>query len=183
MSFDNNPKNFPFKWQGEDFWYSRSIVCTNYVFCNFKGVWYVAAAMRSNKSKIKQLWNVPGGFLDHGETCRKAAKRETHEEIGLTLNEESLKLAFIESTPKGPRQHVVFSYYTNLGKVDYLPVITTLFDEEGETECVKWIEMNDIGRYHWLVGQKSKIENIFSKFIKPGLWQRIINKLQEPLEL
>jgi ADP-ribose pyrophosphatase YjhB (NUDIX family) len=44
------------------------------------------------------LWNTPGGFLEHGETLRTAAIRETLEESGVTVH--TLKLGFIYKFPQ-----------------------------------------------------------------------------------
>jgi 8-oxo-dGTP diphosphatase len=38
------------------------------------------------------LWELPGGSLDFGETPRQAVVRETSEETGIFIEEESLKL-------------------------------------------------------------------------------------------
>jgi ADP-ribose pyrophosphatase YjhB (NUDIX family) len=44
------------------------------------------------------LWNTPGGFLEHGETLRTAAIRETLEECGVSVH--ALKLGFIYEFPQ-----------------------------------------------------------------------------------
>lgn len=46
---------------------------------------------RSSRLKVGAgLWQVPGGKLEEGETCRQAAVREMREELGVTLDEGRL---------------------------------------------------------------------------------------------
>lgn len=170
-------KNFPFTRGGHEYWYSRSIVCTNFVFCQFAGHWYVLAAQRGYDCTNPALWNVPGGFLDHDETLKQCAERETFEETGLKTT--ITKLYEIKDNPKSSaKQHVVFSYYTNLGKVKNLPSINSNYCELNEVLAVRWIPIDSIHKYKWIKGHASKIEKIYKEIINPPFsWRRWIKSL------
>lgn len=47
------------------------------------------------ENPAKGLLDVPGGFVDYGETLEQAAIRETHEEVGLLLE----RVAYVASFP------------------------------------------------------------------------------------
>lgn len=45
------------------------------------------------KANYKSYWSLPGGIIEHGETPKQAAIRETFEEIGIKLDGE--KVSFV----------------------------------------------------------------------------------------
>ncbi|MGO3702072.1 MAG: NUDIX domain-containing protein [Candidatus Saccharimonadales bacterium] len=46
------------------------------------------------KAHYKPYWSFPGGWIEHGQTPRKAAIRELWEETGLELEETDMAFAF-----------------------------------------------------------------------------------------
>lgn len=43
------------------------------------------------KANYKKHWSIPGGIIDHNETPKQAAIRETKEEVGISLHPERVK--------------------------------------------------------------------------------------------
>ena len=176
-------KNFPFEHDGQEFWYSRSIVSCGYVFCYWYNTWHVLAVKRGATQTLPKQWNVPGGFLDHNETTQHAAKREVAEETGLLLAARDFHLFSVNSVPSGKRQHVLFIYYCNLGKVKELPYLDPSNCEPGEVEHVMWIPMESFKKFKWINAQWVNIEYVFDKYIQPNLWQRIRNCLSNQIDI
>lgn len=49
------------------------------------------------KSPYKRYWAIPGGVIDAGETPKQAAIRETKEEVGITLDPDTLEFRIVTS--------------------------------------------------------------------------------------
>lgn len=49
------------------------------------------------KAHYKQHWTFPGGIIDAGEMPLRAAIRETYEEVGIVLPEDSVSFAWVAS--------------------------------------------------------------------------------------
>lgn len=47
------------------------------------------------KAHYKKYWSFPGGVVDAGETPRRAAARETEEEVNIALNVDDLKFRMV----------------------------------------------------------------------------------------
>ncbi len=62
-----------------------------------------------NSRAFANIWCLVGGFLDPGnETLQQAASRELHEETGLEVPPDQMKLVTIQSDPKrDPRGQII----------------------------------------------------------------------------
>ncbi len=147
-------KNFPFERCGRTYWYSRSVVCSAYVFAKVNNEVYILMTQRGPSQSSPGVWNVPGGFLDFDEDLEGCAIRETKEETGVDV--EHLSLYNINSTPTGKLQHIIASYYTML-TLDELPAVTNKFNEPDETSDIRWIPLKDVVRYKILTGQRKML--------------------------
>ncbi len=58
-------------------------------------------------------WALPGGFIDAGETCERAAVREMKEETGLEVVLTGLHGVYSDPT-RDPRQHTISVVYTGV---------------------------------------------------------------------
>ena len=176
-------KNFPFEYKGRAFWYSRSIVASTYVYCRYHGVWYILASQRGPSSTSSFKWNVPGGFLDHGETTQQAGAREVWEETSVKLPVDNLRLVRVCSVPRGKLQHVVFSYVYSMGDAKSLPTTSMTHNEPGENCIVRWIPINSTSQYDWILDHEKNIHEFFKQYIRPSLWQRIKNRLSNNVDV
>lgn len=58
-------------------------------------------------------WALPGGFVDYGESCERAAVREMKEETGLDVELTGL-LGVYSDPDRDPRQHTLSVVYTGV---------------------------------------------------------------------
>lgn len=167
-------KNFPFTHNGKEYWYSRSIVCSIFVYVKCRGDWYIVAAQRGDNQTSPRAWNVPGGFLDHNETLDECALRELFEEVGLHIYKDPTLYKISEN--RGGKQHVIFSWYLNLGEVDELPKLSQEHNEPGETLAVEWIKVGDENKGKlWINGHNILIKKIFDDCINVSWLQKLHN--------
>jgi len=156
-------KNFPFKYNGETFWYSRGIVCAMFIFATDEnGDIHVLANKRGTGVPTPGYWNCPCGHLDFDETCLECAVRETFEETGIKINQNDLMLFDINDRDfESKDQSIGFVYYTLLqGKMieDMKPSKKNM--EKNEVEEVKWINVDDLKDYDWAFNHEKRIEQI-----------------------
>lgn len=109
-------KNFPFEKDGKEYWFSRSIVVTNFVFCKDKeGCWNVLLNQRGpGLPNAVGQWNSISGFLDFDEDITQCAVRETYEETGLIISRYLVNFYGILSVPDDEIQNVCIHHYTIL---------------------------------------------------------------------
>lgn len=51
---------------------------------------------RTNTTYLDGYWDFPSGHVEHGESLQEAAARELHEEVGLVVRPEDLRLVHID---------------------------------------------------------------------------------------
>lgn len=80
----------------------------------------------------KGHWNLPGGFLDFGETPEEAARRETEEELGVPVRIDGLLNTYTSGFPGKPTFTYGFVYLGTLGARTFRP-------KRDEVEAVEWL--------------------------------------------
>lgn len=147
----DNPEEF------EDYWVSRSNIISLLVYCrDAKGRWCTLANQRGSG-----VWNYVHGYLDYGETLEDAAVRECFEECGVKINKDWLRF---NGTDSSQLYGNVSSRYSVIltGTTDQYPV-TNANAEPGEVLDVKWIPLNEIGKYKWQGVQGRTVIEMFKK--------------------
>lgn len=184
-------KNFPFEHEGKTYWYSRSVACSMYLFVYVRCTheWYILVSQRgpgcpNNVGK----WNVPGGYLDFGETLEECARRECWEETGVDYNGK-LTLASISTNPNSISQNVICSYYGEM-EVERKDDLTCLFSkshcEPDEVENIALWSVSDLillpNTYHSKIafGHDIMIKEIFKKRVQIPDWKWwLIEKIEK----
>lgn len=160
-----NGGNFPIKRNGKEYWVSRSMTISLYVFCkNENGKWCILASLRGPKVKFgANKWNVVCGFLDYGYTLEETAVKECYEETGIKINVDMLRHHGVNSSrvrgDVSARFSVVLEGCTN----NYPTSISHC--EEGEVSDAKWIPLTEIKQYNWWGKQGEKILTVSQDII------------------
>jgi ADP-ribose pyrophosphatase YjhB (NUDIX family) len=155
-------KNFEFEWKGNKYWYSRSIAVVGLITLSDKEWnWYILANKRGkNTPDYQGCWCLPCGYLDFGETCEEALKREVFEETGYKIkNLNEIKLLGIDSEVNDPRQNVTirYSYFNQIEKIEDIKLNNNNADD-GEVDAIKFIKIADINNYNWAFNHLSLIK-------------------------
>lgn len=154
--------NFPFFYRGNEYWYSRSIATSPFVFCkDNNNKWCVLANKRGDGTPDFQgYWNVPCGYLQFHVSGEENCVKEIHEECGVDVSVEKFKLFGVETSPKANRQNVSIRYYAILdGVVDDYKTNSDN-SEENEVDDIKWIPLDEVDTYQWAFGHDIRIKEI-----------------------
>lgn len=158
-------QNFPFKYRGKEFWYSRSVAVVGAVFAkNENDKWCILANRRGEGTPDFQgYWNVPCGYLDYDETTSEAVSREILEETGVYVPSEKFKFFNYEDSPKANHQNVTFRFTVFLDGAcdDY--TFSKDGNEENEVSEIKWIPLDEVENYQWAFNHSSLIKEMISK--------------------
>lgn len=179
--------NFPVKRNGRIYYVSRSVAVSLYCYCRDRhGNWCVLANQRGPGAPNNVgLWNVPCGFLDYNEDATTAAARETFEETGVEVPKDKIMLMGTNSGNFGGSQNVSMRHACVLdGTIDNYPV-SDANCEEGEVSDIKWIRLNEVGKYRWAFGMGHKVidqaKTSLIPFMKDNGVDDLINKLRHEI--
>ena len=160
-------QNFPIKYRGKIFWFSRSVAVVLFTFCkNAEGKLCVLANRRGNGTPDFQgYWNAPCGYLDFDESGEEACQRETYEETGVFVNTSNIIFNNANSDPKDSnRQNVTLRYMASINdKLTSDFKFDTSHSEQNEVSDVKWIPIDELENYKWAFGHKELIMEASNK--------------------
>lgn len=158
-------QNFPFKYRGKEFWYSRSVAVVGLVFCkDSNNKWCVLANKRGDGTPDFQgYWNVPCGYLDFNETTKESISREVLEETGVYVPSEQFDFYCFEDSPKANRQNISFRYTSFLEGTCDEYTFSQDGNEENEVSEIKWIPIDEINDYNWAFNHDSLISEFIIK--------------------
>jgi 8-oxo-dGTP diphosphatase len=89
-------------------------------------------------------WTLPGGAQDVGETCMEAARRELHEETGLTVGDLHF-CAYVDTIRKDKQGRVQFHYTILDFAARWHGGDAVAGSDVSE---VQWASMDDLGRHN-----------------------------------
>lgn len=154
--------NFPFFHRGKEYWYSRSVATSPFVFCkNSEDKWCVLANKRGiGTPDFQGYWNVPCGYLEFDVSGEENSSKEVYEECGVRVNPQLFKLVGVETSPKANRQNVTLRYYALMeGLITDYP-FGSENSEENEVSDIKWIPLDEVDNYQWAFGHNTRIKEI-----------------------
>lgn len=105
-------------------------------------------------SDYQNLWNLPGGFLNNGESATEACSRETAEECGVAIPSHLFKLFQVLTDPaKCNNGNVSLRHICFLE--ERLP-FNALQEggEQDEVEGIQWIPLQDVNKLNWAFAHK-----------------------------
>src|SRR5437867_12665915 len=70
-----------------------------------------ALMVKAVRGFSKGYWNVPGGFMDYGESPEVGVEREAEEEIGVGIRLDGLLNVYVSGLPGKPASTLGFGYY------------------------------------------------------------------------
>ncbi len=101
------------------------------------------------------MWVMPGGKINLGESILVALKREVHEEVGLEVEIEGLVDVFEHITPGEDNDHFVILYYR------CRPLYCDIRQNEAEVSEVAWAHRSEIPAYHMPDGTRYILGIVF----------------------
>ena len=156
LEFGDDPNvvdggNFPIKRNGKEYWVSRSMVISLYVFgYDVNGNLYILASKRGPGAKHgKGLWNVVAGFLDYGYSLEDTCVKECWEECGVRIDPNKVISCGIDSSRNGKRGDISAKFYTVLDDTidKHEPSIKNC--EPGEVTEAMWVPINKMKDLKW----------------------------------
>lgn len=157
-------KNFPVIIDNKEYWISRSVSVSGFIFTHDNGLRILACKRGKGCPDNVGKWNCPSGYLDYDETVIDACCREIREETGLVVKPKSLTLYGYNDVPEG-KQNITFLFF---GSSDYYAghTISNAFCEPDEVDEVEWISIKELNNYDWAYNHNKLIATIALEFEK-----------------
>ena len=121
---------------------------------------------RRNISPFKDMWVMPGGQIDLGESIMKALHREVKEEVGLEVEIDRLIDVFEHLTPGQDSNHFIILYYR------CRPLYCTINHNHVEVSEARWVPRGELQAYAMPDGTRYILGKVFPELcsceIQPG---------------
>ena len=164
VEWDRKPlDNFPFKYRGKTYWYSRSVATILACFCkDSQGMWRVLVNKRGKGTPDFQgYWNLVCGYLQFNVSGQQNVLKELKEETGVEIPLSKVKFHSVETSPLANKQNVSLRYYAILdGVIDDYPT-TAMYSEKDEVESIGWIRIDKLDEFKWAFEHDNLIKVIF----------------------
>lgn len=146
----------------------RFVAVSGFVYAIVDGKYSVLTNLRGPGAPDYQgCWNAVCGYLENFETSKQGIQREMFEECGFIIDENDLKVVFVETDPDECNHgNVTIRHRAFLGKI--VPqYVKGEGGEENEVNDVKWIPIDDIDNYKWAFNHRKTVE-----LYAPAKWKR-----------
>ena len=146
----------------------RFCAVSGFIYAIVNGKYSILANLRGPGTPDYQgCWNAPCGFLECFETSKQGIQREIFEECGFYIDENDLKVIFVETDPNECNNgNVTIRHRAFLGKI--IPIYTKgEGGEENEVDGITWIPIDDIDKYKWAFNHRKTTE-----LYAPKKWKR-----------
>lgn len=146
----------------------RFCAVSGFVYAIVNGKYSILANLRGPGTPDYQgCWNAPCGFLECFETSKQGIQREIFEECGFYIDENDLKVIFVETDPNECNNgNVTIRHRAFLGKI--IPIYTKgEGGEENEVDGITWIPVDDLDKYKWAFNHRKTTE-----LYAPKKWKR-----------
>ena len=167
--------NFPFEYEGQTYWRSRSCTVVGYVFCLDKDGYLCVLANQRGLGAPTNVgkWNVPCGYIGFIEECgdvdgNHAVVREIFEETGVKLEPNDMFFDSVSFSNNGDENINLRYICTIINKKCEDFILTDEHSEPNEVSAIKWIRIIDVSKFSWAFGHEKtifemleKIKNIF----------------------
>ena len=110
---------------------------------------------RRNVKPFHDMWVMPGGKIDLGESVLDALKREVLEEVGLEVEVDGLIDIFEHLTPGEDNYHFVILYYR------CHPLSCAVCHNEEEVAEARWVSGDELGGYALPDGTRHILNKVF----------------------
>lgn len=91
----------------------------------------------------KEYWDIPGGYVEPGESPQQACAREIHEELGISVTE--LQLAAIDWAPNDKEGDKILFLFTSPG-LNGIDAATLQFPDEELSEA-RYVNLAELGDF------------------------------------
>jgi 8-oxo-dGTP diphosphatase len=105
---------------------------------------------------FKNLWVMPGGKIELGESILDALRREVREEVGIEVEVDDLIDVFEHVTPGEENYHFVIIYYL------CRPLSCNINHNPQEVAETVWARQADLGGYKLADGARYILDRVFS---------------------
>lgn len=110
---------------------------------------------RRNVPPFKNMWVMPGGKIDLGESINNALRREVMEEVGLDVEVDNLIDVFEHLTPGDDNYHFVILYYR------CHPLSCDISHNHSEVAEARWVTPEELANYELPDGTRFILHKIF----------------------
>lgn len=120
------------------------------------------------KAHYRDSWTFPGGVVDENESPLQAVIRETHEEVGLELDEAQLRLlATSYRHAYCGRQDKIYNFF--LYDI-HIKEDAEIVMQPDEIEACEWVAVQDIASRADNLRDYEKIQDVLLGYSKQAYW-------------